>query len=53
MIRYFFNPEHDYALANNDANFVAPRSAVEFAADCADFMAQSIFSGGKHKLKIV
>lgn len=38
MIRYFFNPEHDYALANNDANFVAPRSAVEFAADCADFM---------------
>lgn len=25
-------------MANNDANFVAPKSAAEFASDCSDFM---------------
>lgn len=38
MNLYLFNPEHDYALANNDAHFMAPASAVKFADDCALFL---------------
>lgn len=38
MILYLFNPEHDYALANNDPHFMAPASAVKFADDCALFL---------------
>ena len=34
----FFNPEHDYALADNQPQFVALRSAAQFAYDCAPFM---------------
>lgn len=30
-----FNPEHDLCLANGDANFVPPASALEFGRDCA------------------
>jgi len=30
---YIFNPEHDLALANNDANFNAPLSARQLASD--------------------
>ena len=33
-----FNPEHDYALADNSPHFVALRSAAQFAYDCAPFM---------------
>ena len=33
-----FNPEHDYALADNQPQFVALRSAAQFAYDCALFM---------------
>lgn len=33
-----FNPEHDYALADNSPHFVALRSAAQFAFDCAPFM---------------
>ena len=33
-----FNPEHDYALADNQPQFVALRSAAQFAHDCAPFM---------------
>ena len=33
-----FNPEHDICLANGDANFVPPQSALRFARDCADIM---------------
>lgn len=33
-----FNPEHDYALADNHPHFVALRSAAHFAYDCAPFM---------------
>ena len=33
-----FNPEHDYALADNHPHFVALRSAAQFAFDCAPFM---------------
>ncbi len=33
-----FNPEHDYALADNHPHFVALRSAAKFAYDCAPFM---------------
>lgn len=33
-----YNPEHDYALADNGPNFVALRSAAQFAFDCAPFM---------------
>lgn len=33
-----FNPEHDYALADNHSHFVALRSAAKFAYDCAPFM---------------
>ncbi len=35
---YLFNPEHDYALANNGKHFVPPLSAVKFAQDCAPFL---------------
>lgn len=38
MELYIFNPEHDYALANNDPHFMAPASSVRFAADCALFL---------------
>ena len=37
MKLYVFNPEHDYALANNDPHFMAPASACQFANDCASF----------------
>ncbi len=30
-----FNPEHDLCLANGDANFVPPASALKFGEDCA------------------
>ncbi len=33
-----FNPEHDYALADNHPHFVALRSAAKFSYDCAPFM---------------
>ncbi len=29
-----FNPEHDLCMANGDANFVPPSSALKFAKDC-------------------
>jgi hypothetical protein len=32
---YFFNPEHDLALANNDRNFNAPQQAKQLARDLA------------------
>ena len=35
---YVFNPEHDYALANNGPHFVPPESAIRFARDCAPFL---------------
>lgn len=35
MQLFVFNPEHDYALANGNAHFVAPQSAIQFANDCA------------------
>ena len=33
-----FNPEHDYALADNQPQYVTLRSAAQFAYDCASFM---------------
>ena len=33
QLLYFFNPEHDLALANNDPNFVPPQSALTLARD--------------------
>lgn len=33
MKLFFFNPEHDLALANNHPNFVAPASARQMASD--------------------
>lgn len=33
-----YNPEHDYALADGGPNFVALKSAAQFAFDCAPFM---------------
>ena len=33
MKLFYFNPEHDLALANNHPNFVAPASARKMAAD--------------------
>jgi len=38
MTLYVFNPEHDYALANNDPHFMAPASACRFADECASFL---------------
>ena len=38
MELFVFNPEHDYALADNQPQFVALRSAAQFAYDCAPFM---------------
>jgi len=38
MTLYLFNPEHDYAWANNDPHFMAPASATKFADDCAEFL---------------
>ncbi|MBO7445924.1 MAG: hypothetical protein J6T86_05905 [Bacteroidales bacterium] len=35
---YVFNPEHDYALANNGPHFVPLDSAVRFARECALFL---------------
>lgn len=37
-VLYLFNPEHDYALANNSEHFVPLQSAVQFARDCAPFV---------------
>lgn len=33
-----FNPEHDLCLANGDANFVPPASALQFGKDCANLL---------------
>lgn len=33
---YIFNPWHDLALANDDPNFNAPRSALKFEYDCCE-----------------
>ena len=33
---YIFNPEHDLCIANGDANFVPPRSAMGFAKENID-----------------
>ena len=33
-----FNPEHDYAQADNQPQYVTLRSAAQFAYDCAPFM---------------
>lgn len=33
-----FNPEHDLCLANGDANFVPPASALQFGKDCATLL---------------
>ncbi len=33
-----FNPEHDLCMANGDANFVPPASALKFAANCASLV---------------
>ncbi len=33
-----FNPEHDYALADNQPQYVPLRSAAQFACDCASLM---------------
>ncbi len=33
-----FNPEHDLCMANGDANFVPPASALKFAVDCASLV---------------
>jgi hypothetical protein len=33
---YIFNPWHDLALANDDSNFNAPRSALQFESDCCE-----------------
>ncbi|MBR6491835.1 MAG: hypothetical protein IKT02_05820, partial [Bacteroidales bacterium] len=41
-----FNPEHDYAIANNDSNYVALESALQFADDCALFAAYYPFDTG-------
>lgn len=34
-----FNPEHDLCIANGDANFVPPSSALEFGKDCSGLTA--------------
>lgn len=36
-----FNPDHDYALANGDENFVSPASAVCFTRDCRDVLSMA------------
>lgn len=46
MTLYVFNPEHDYALANNDPHFVAPASAIRFADECALFLRHIIEDEG-------
>ena len=33
-VKYIFNPEHDLCLANGDANYLPPQSALEFGKDC-------------------
>lgn len=38
MRLFIFNPEHDYALADGNPNFVAMRSAMRFSYDCASFL---------------
>ena len=46
MTLYIFNPEHDYALANNEPHFVPPASAVKFAHDCAPFLRHIVSDEG-------
>jgi len=46
MTLYIFNPEHDYALANNEPHFVPPASAVKFAHDCAPFLRHIVSDDG-------
>ncbi len=41
-----FNPEHDYAIANDDKNYVALGSALQFAEDCASFAGYYPFDNG-------
>lgn len=41
MLLCHFNPEHDYALANGDENYVAPASALQFAEDCRDILSMA------------
>lgn len=36
---YFFNPDHDMALANSDVNYMPPAAARQFATDMAVFPA--------------
>lgn len=38
-IRFIFNPEHDLCLANGDANFAPPLSALRFGHDCSEAIA--------------
>lgn len=35
---FIFNPEHDLCIANGDAHFVPPASALAFGRDCGPFM---------------
>ncbi len=35
---FVFNPEHDYALADGNASYMAMRSAANFSHDCAPFL---------------
>ncbi len=46
MTLYIFNPEHDYALANNEPHFVPPASAVKFAHNCAPFLRHIVSEDG-------
>ena len=35
MLLYIFNPDHDLALANNEAHYMPPDSAKKMATDLA------------------
>lgn len=37
-MKYIFNPEHDLCLANGNASFVPPASALKFGSDCHDIL---------------
>lgn len=41
MLLCHFNPEHDYAIANGDENYVAPASALQFAQDCRNLLSMA------------
>ena len=38
MELYLFNPDSDLALANNEANYIAPASARRMAQDMASML---------------